>query len=188
MSNRFLGLSAATALLAATPALANADVISYSTSSPVAITSFRINESLASIGNGDDGGSPQFITNGVTLTFVNRSNIPATSVIFRLGDGKYSQSIVDTGTFSPAAQITHTFLDRGDGSNAFTNATVSVAEVDFADGSAWHVDPHVAKATAVTMPTLDAKSAGHVDPAQNNTEHNTAEWRRMLFHNQGTSN
>ena len=106
MSSHILQLSAAGAMMVATPALATAQSVAYSTSSPVAITSFSVNESYAPgmimegpITEAEE--AQQFIASGIVLKFVNKSNVPATTVKFFVNDGKFTQSIVDKGTFGP---------------------------------------------------------------------------------------
>jgi hypothetical protein len=142
MPNRTLKLFAAAALIVATPALADAKIVAYSTSSPVVITSFSADELYApgSIG-GEATESPQFISKldsgYIALKFVNKSNVPATTVKFLVNNGRYTRSIVDEGTFSPGTQIKHSFaVDSG--VSELSSATCKVAEVDFADGTAWH--------------------------------------------------
>jgi hypothetical protein len=133
---RILKLSAAAAMIVAIPALASAQSVSYSTSSPVAITSFDVDQSLSGTSNDEP---PQFIASGLALQFINKSNVPVTTVKFLVNDGRFTQSIVDKGTFSPGVQIKHTFAIDGV-IDALPNAKCSVTEVDFADGSAWHID------------------------------------------------
>jgi hypothetical protein len=138
MSNRILNLSAAAVMIVATPTLATAQNVAYSTS-PVAITSFSVNESYESgmIG-GELEEAPQFIASDITLKFVNPSKVPATTVTFLVHDGQYMRSIVDKGTFNPGVPIKHNFA-VGNGIRALSDATCNVTEVDFADGSAWHI-------------------------------------------------
>jgi len=146
MSNGILKLSAAVAMVVAMPGLAGAQSIVYGTSSPVAITAFGVDESFASgVVGGEVENPPQFFPVGVMLRFVNQTNVPATNVTFVVSDGKYTQRIVDKGTFSPDTQIKHNFpVARGIG--ASPHATCKVVQVDFADGSSWHVvDANVAK-------------------------------------------
>jgi len=134
MSNHILKLSAAVAMTVAAPALANAQSVAYSSSSPVAITSFGVNESLAGNNNEDP---PQFTVSGIAVKFVNKSDVSATTVKFLVSDGKYTQTFVDKGTFGPGVLIKHN-LAADSVISALPNATCNVAEVDFADGSAWH--------------------------------------------------
>jgi hypothetical protein len=137
MSNRILQLSAAAAMIVATPALATAQSVAYSTS-PVAVTSCSVNASLVMGLSPDE--AVQFMASDIALKFVNKSNVPATTVTFLVNEGKYTQSIVDKGTFSPGVQIKHNFAVGSDIS-AFSDATCIVTEVDFGDGIAWHFAP-----------------------------------------------
>ena len=140
MSNRILNLSAAAMMIVATPALATAQSVAYSTSSPVAITSFSVNESYESgmIGGAELEEAPRFIASDITLKFVNTSKVPATSVTFLVSDGQYMRTIVDKGTFTPGVPIKHNFA-VGNGISALLDATCNVTQVDFPDGSAWHI-------------------------------------------------
>jgi hypothetical protein len=131
MSNRILNLSAAAAMIVATPALATAQSLTYSTS-PVAVTSCSVSDSYAP-GLPFNEGAQQLIASVIALNFVNRSSVAATTVKFLLNDGKYTQSVLDKGTFAPSVQLVHTFAADG-GTRA--RQTCNVAEVDFADGSA----------------------------------------------------
>jgi hypothetical protein len=142
MSNRILSLSAAAAITIATPTLASAQTVAYSTSSPVSITSFSIVDSsnVLGWGTGDFAEPARFITNDVTLKFVNKSDQPATLVKFTLDNGQYSQNIQDKGTFSPGVQIEHSFTLRGR-MGSVSDAISRVEEVDFADGSVWRIAP-----------------------------------------------
>jgi hypothetical protein len=139
MSHCIRKLSALTALITATPALANAQGVAYTTKSPVALTSFAVDKSFES---GMIGGelevAPQFIPDGITLKFVNQSKLTATVVTFVVTEGTSSQSIVDRGTFSSGVQIKHSFAVSGDMS-ALADATCRITEVDFVDGSVWHI-------------------------------------------------
>lgn len=138
MSNRILGLSTAAAIIAAGPAAASAQTIAYGTSSPVAITGSSIIDSTSILGwdSGDFALPARFVTNDVTLTFVNKSDRPIVLVKFTLDDG--TQSVQDKGLFSPGVPIVHSFTLRGRTSTD-ANATSRVEEVDFADGSVWHL-------------------------------------------------
>jgi hypothetical protein len=159
MANRIFKISAAAAMLVATPMLASAEIVSYSTTSPVAITSFNLNESYVTgeVG-GDVEAPPQFVASGVSLEFVNKSSRPATGVIFLLDRGKYSQRIVDKGIFSPGTPIKHTFGMDG-GLDVTPNVAINVAEVDFADGSSWHSAAGVAATAHPPTPGAPAATA-----------------------------
>jgi hypothetical protein len=70
----------------------------------------------------------------VTISFVNTADVPAKSVEFAVRAGNHTSLIVDKGTFSPGARITHTFERSPDLVGA---TSVQVREVTFADGSSW---------------------------------------------------
>jgi hypothetical protein len=90
------------------------------------------------IGGAELEEAPRFIASDITLKFVNTSKVPATTVTFLVNDGRYTQSIVDKGNFSPGVPIKHNFA-VGNGISTLPNATCKAVEVDFADGSAWHI-------------------------------------------------
>ena len=143
MHIRILKLSAALAIIAATPTVASARSVVYGTS-PVAITSCSVNESydpgmeLDSALGMNLGSAPQLVPSSVALTFVNTSEVPATTVAVSVTDGHSMLSIVDKGSFRPGAQIKHDFA-LGSGTSTLSDVRCKVAEVDFADGTAWHV-------------------------------------------------
>jgi hypothetical protein len=141
MLNTILKVWAAATVAATAPVPAQAQNIAYAAKSPIAITSFRINDSYApgTIGSELEQ-APQFVPNDLSVKFVNTGTVPATTVKFALNAGRYAQTIIDKGTFSPGVQIRHDFA-LADGVDALPNATCNVMEVDFADGSVWHVTP-----------------------------------------------
>jgi hypothetical protein len=161
-------------MIVAAPSLAKAQIVAYSTSAPVEITSFSIDERYAAgtIG-GEAAAAPQFVaqldSGYIELRFVNKSNVPATTVKFVVNKGQYRRSIVDEGSFTPGVQIKHTFaaVDVSE----LSNATCEIAEVDFADGSAWHAQG----------------DAGSDAKRQAERERADADARRGLFRHQGTS-
>jgi hypothetical protein len=185
MSTRMLDISLATAaMLVCAPALANAQVIAYTTSSPVAITSFNVNESFESgVAGGDVWAAPVFVPNGVAIKFVNKSELPATAVTFLLTDGKSTRTFVDKGIFSPGVQIKHAF-SVGNEFSELSNPAVKVAEVDFADGSSWKVPAGALDAAQVTTPAASPRSPSPAALSQVNAD---AEARRVEFRNLGTS-
>jgi len=74
----------------------------------------------------------------VSVSFENTSDVPATSVEFRLTDADGNQTDVnDSGTFSKGAEIQQEYrIDR------FGNdASASIVGVEFADGSSWGTAP-----------------------------------------------
>jgi hypothetical protein len=72
------------------------------------------------------------------LRFVNESVVPATAVTFVVETGRDRRSIVDDGTFNPGVPIEHTFAGF-DALREVSKATWTVSQVDFADGTAWHM-------------------------------------------------
>jgi hypothetical protein len=143
MSNPALELCAAAAFVAAAPALAQAQNISYPVKSPIAITAFHVNElyTPGTIGT-DVEQAPQFVATDVSVKFVNTGNVAAKVVKFSVNAGQSTQTIVDKGTFTAGAQIRHDFAiaDHIDA----PNATCNVTEVTFADGSVWRAGPGIA--------------------------------------------
>jgi hypothetical protein len=73
----------------------------------------------------------------VRVEFRNLSIVPATRVTFDVdADGRAVSRIEDVGVFSKGATIDHVFPSAV----GFTHLTVSVAAVEFADGSVWQND------------------------------------------------
>jgi hypothetical protein len=143
MSHPILRLCAAATFIAATPALAQAQNIAYAVKSPIAITSFRVNElyTPGTIGT-DIEQAPQFVATDVSVKFVNTGSVVATVVKFSVNAGQSTQIIVDKGTFSSGAQIKHDFA-IADPIDA-PNTTCNVTEVTFVDGSVWRAGPGIA--------------------------------------------
>ena len=135
MSNRFLKICALAAMTTATPGLATAHTAAYGTTSPVAITSFNVNTLLAGTNNEE---LPQYVVGTFALTFVNKSDVLATTVKFSVNDGDFTQTIVDKGRFAPGVQIKHAF-EVDSVNSELPNAACNVTEVDFADGSVWRI-------------------------------------------------
>ena len=73
MSNPVLKLCAAAAFVATAPAVAQAQNVSYAVKSPIAITSFRVNElyTAGTIGT-DVEQAAQFVDTDVSVKFVNK--------------------------------------------------------------------------------------------------------------------
>jgi len=196
MPNRTLKYFAAVAAIVATPALANAQIVAYSTSSsPVAITAVSVNAAYApaSLG-GEAADAPQFIaqldSGYITLSFVNKSDAPVTAVTFLVSNGHDVHSIVDKGMFSPGVQVKHTF-PIADALSEFSDATCEVAQVDYADRGAWHgVDGYYAAEPAAANAANKADESPNRDPKskpQAGLERASAGERDRLFRNQGTS-
>jgi hypothetical protein len=136
MSNVILRLSAA-AVIAGMLALAQAQS-SVSAATPlIAITSFTITHAYSPGTVGTDlEEAPQLVADDVSVQFTNTGSVPATSVRFLIDDGRFTQVIVDKGTFSPGVQIKHDFAIPG-GLDTHPNAACRVVEVDLANGSVW---------------------------------------------------
>lgn len=70
----------------------------------------------------------------VNVAYTNERDVAATEVVFRLyADGFAVSTIKDKGTFTSGTVIKRTFLDPSES----LDEEVSVAEVDFADGTVW---------------------------------------------------
>jgi hypothetical protein len=137
-------LCAAAAIIAATPAAAHAQNIAYGTKSPIAISSFRVNEvyTPGTIGTELEQ-APQFVADGIGIKFINTGDVAATRVKFFVTAGRSTQTVVDQGTFSPGVPIKHNFT-VADPFDLISGAACNVAEVVFADGSVWRPEPGVA--------------------------------------------
>jgi hypothetical protein len=92
-------------------------------------------------------------------------------VTFVINSGRESLNIVDKGTFTPGVPIEHTFVGF-DGLRELSKATLKVAEVDFADGTAWH--------------GVDAE-ADERESRRREVQQLNADARRVAFRHLGTS-
>lgn len=136
MFKRMSSFSAA-AVLSAVPMLAGAQSTAYSTS-PVSIASCNLDESYATAYWFAEG-PQQFASTSIALSFVNKTNISATTVTFVLNDGRQTHHLRDEGTFAPDVRIDRRFtIDTG--TSVRQPATCSVAEVTFADGNVWRAE------------------------------------------------
>lgn len=73
----------------------------------------------------------------ITIAFKNESDVAAKSVEFRVTDADgHETRFNDVGTFSPGAQIRHSFQIFGLG----IEGAAEITEVRFADGSTWDND------------------------------------------------
>ena len=71
----------------------------------------------------------------IEITFVNRSNVDATDVVFASEANGFANRINDVGRFAKGVQIRHSFPV-----NPFDvagNLDVQVVQVSFADGTVW---------------------------------------------------
>jgi ABC-type oligopeptide transport system substrate-binding subunit len=134
MKKLFLAsLAAAVAAGAYTPASAQSSV-AYS-NNPVKLVSYSVEPAYTAPVPAWGGTLLGIESAGnVTVSFVNSANAPATSVEFAVREGKRMETIVDKGTFSPGASITHEFaLNPEFGSTS----DVEIEQVTFADGTSW---------------------------------------------------
>jgi hypothetical protein len=133
--NKHLIVTAAAALIAGSAVSAGAQTKVAYTNTPVKIVSYSIEPSYAAPIPTWGGTYMNIQGSGdVTISFVNTGNAPATSVQFVVRSNKTSEVIVDKGTFSPGASITHHFaLDPRLGASA----QLEVEEVAFDDGTVW---------------------------------------------------
>jgi len=123
----------AVAVVAAVPALACAQTISYG-AAPVSVTSCATSET-ASGGPISFAGQMIRTTDSIDLGYVNTSTIAAASITFLVNDGNRQSSITARGSFAPGVHINRSFDATNDGVNAA--AACKVAEVRFVDGSVW---------------------------------------------------
>jgi hypothetical protein len=78
-------------------------------------------------------------TDGVQIKYVNHGPLTATRVAFRVDYRGDVQRIIDVGTFSPGAPITHTFGQlTGDAWLGPKPNACRVVAVRFTDGTVWH--------------------------------------------------
>lgn len=83
------------------------------------------------------GGSP--FTDGITIGFRNTSSKVATRVAFVVNYRGDIQHVIDVGTFSPNAMITHTFGQyTGEAWLGPKPNSCRVVAVRFSDGTVWH--------------------------------------------------
>jgi hypothetical protein len=134
---------AAITLLAGAPALALADT--NAPAAPIAVSNVQIQE--------DGGYLNQLMPGLVTVSFKNTRPVAATEVDFELdANGVWLDRITDVGTFKQGATVDHSFTNY----SPATNATLTVAEVKFADGSVWLNDENAAPHALRQEASIDA--------------------------------
>jgi len=127
-------VTAAAALIAATSASAGAQSTVAFSNDPVKVVSYSLQPAYAVAIPAYASSLYIESTGKVTISFVNANAAPATIVRFAVRSSKATELIVDKGTFSQGARITHDFsLDP----NVGTSPQVEVEQVTFADGTAW---------------------------------------------------
>jgi hypothetical protein len=81
-------------------------------------------------------------TDGVEISYVNKSPLTASRVVFSVNYRGDIEHIVDSGTFSPGVTINHTFGQfTGDAFLGTRPNSCSVAAVRYTNGSAWRAVP-----------------------------------------------
>lgn len=120
--------------------------LSYNSASPVHVASCSLEPTIVYgvSGDGEISYVDQINTN-LKISYTNTEQRPISSVTFQVNDGRVVTDIVDSGTFSPGARITHDFswpyLEN-------TNVTCRASLVAFADGDKW------------ALPTVADESSG----------------------------
>jgi hypothetical protein len=112
---------------------ANGSPTAYSASSPVRVSSCKIDSSYDYTGG--DVVLRMLNARYLDVKFKNVSQTPLSSVAFRLTDGRSTKTVVATGMFSPGVTIARTQFSpfTTDGHNLMC----SVSHVDFTDGGMW---------------------------------------------------
>ncbi len=132
MNTNRISIAAAAALLAASPLAASAAQTAYAVA-PVTIASVTNESNFVSL----PYGAQRLYLAGLGVAFVNRTNVAAKDVTFAVTrDGK-TETVTEHGSYAPDTRVE---LQLGsDSSTVFAPpaATVTIASVDFADGSTW---------------------------------------------------
>jgi hypothetical protein len=81
-------------------------------------------------------------TDGVEISYVNKTPLPASRVVFAVNYRGDVEHVVDAGTFSPGVSIDHTFGQfTGLAFLGVRPNSCRVAAVRFTDGTAWRAVP-----------------------------------------------
>jgi len=120
-------------LLASTLVVADEPNSAYAGANPVRIAACSTEPLFDAINAGDTIEEQQ---NGseLEISFMNTDAKTIASVTFAVQDGGKTTNIVDAGTFSPGAKISHEF---GWWSYVADEVDCSVVSVRYADGSTW---------------------------------------------------
>jgi hypothetical protein len=136
LKNYFLATLAAAALATDLAAPASAQTQTAYTNNPIILRHFNAYPVVLPIESPTFGAFDLTPTSSnVTISFVNRANVPAKSVEFAVRSGNKTALIVDKGTFAPGVRIDHTFSESPEFDDT---SSVSVRAVVFADGSTWN--------------------------------------------------
>lgn len=135
--NKFIIASAAAAVISAGASVpVNAQTSVAYSSDPIKVVRYAIDPAFSTALSAASEGANQELpsTGSVTVSFVNSGSVPVTSVVFALRTGKQTEIIVDKGTFSTGARITHDFAA---GSELDGTSALEIQKVTLADGSVW---------------------------------------------------
>ncbi len=102
----------------------------YTAVAPIAISACTLQSELP---QANFAGLDIPTVNAVAISFVNRNEKAISSVSFDVSDGRTTNRIVDTGTFSTGTAIDHSFSTP----SLSDAVSCSVRSVAFADGSTW---------------------------------------------------
>jgi len=142
-------LAAAAALLAVAPVAANAEQTAY-TASPVAIRTVTNEHNFFAIPYGPQ----RLYLDGVSVSFVNNENVAATRVEFAVDRDGAVKTFAAKGTYAPGTIVT-TNLANDTSIEPTTDASISVAKVDFADGTTW--TPATGRVASTTLEQTAAR-------------------------------
>jgi len=99
-------------------------------------------------------GAELFTPGSIRVAFHNTAKLPATRVTFEVAAwGVPVARIDDVGTFAQGATIDHVFPND----DGLADETISVAAVQFADGSVWQNDAAAPQALRQTVSQLDLR-------------------------------
>jgi hypothetical protein len=134
-TNNLVAATVAAAAIAAASAPATAQQTLAYTTGPIRVVSYSIEPTRTITVPAWAGTYMNVASSGkVTISFVDTGTVPATAVQFAVRSGKTIETIVDKGTFSPGASVTHNFSL---GSEFGSASALDVERVTFADGTSW---------------------------------------------------
>ncbi len=130
-------IAAAVAMIAGTALPAHAETVAYS-ANPIKVVTYSVTAQQHDVATSPWGGSMAAVVPGnVRISFQNLRLQPISNVRFIVRSKNDREVIVDKGTFSQGATITHDFsVDSG----LDEAADLEVDQVTFADGAVWNRD------------------------------------------------
>jgi hypothetical protein len=136
-------LSSATVVALATPLSAGA---ADTAAGPIVLTLANVQPQVS--------GAEMFTPGLIHIEFRNAANVTATRVTFEVAAwGSPVGRIDDVGTFSPGATIEKIFPNE----NGSSHETISVASVQFADGTVWRSDDAAPAARLQAISEIDGR-------------------------------